>query len=445
MSLIVVVGSSSWSHPSMGSQIRRQSDAEVVAAGHADHLGSQRRAQADAAAPDATGGADEWLRCMPGWHAVMGALALATGVLVAVDDGIDDGSRYLALALTGALTAWYAIVGRRALRRLPGSSAAATYLAVAAPLSIALFAAAPVGSLMLFALYPHIWAMLAPRRAVVVTIAVVVGVAAVAAATRPVDGSMAATALVVGAVSVVVALVLGLWIARIIRQSGQRAQLLADLEATRAELATLSRAAGALTERERLAREIHDTLAQGFTSVLLLLEAVDSALESEPAVARRHLARARATARENLAEARALVEALTPPDLARTSLPEALKRIVERVDAEPGLRATLKVAGRPSGLPAEHEVTLLRSVQEALTNVRRHSGATTVEVSLAYSSDDVSLTVRDNGCGFDPDAMRDEGYGLTGMRARANGIGGALDIVTAPGRGVTVRVEVPVA
>jgi signal transduction histidine kinase len=407
-------------------------------------LGSQRHTQADAAAPDATGGADEWLRYVPGWHAVMNVLAFATGILIAVDDGIDVMARIVALALTAALTIWYAFVGRRALRRLKGRSAAA-YLTVAVPLTIGLFAAAPVGSLMLFALYPHIWAMLAPRRAVVVTIVVVGGVAAVAATTRPVDGSMAATALVVGAVSIVVALVLGLWIARIIRQSGQRAQLLADLEATRAELATLSRATGALTERERLAREIHDTLAQGFTSVLLLLEAVDSALESEPAVARRHLARARATARENLAEARALVEALTPPDLARTSLPEALKRIVERVDAEPGPRATLEVAGQPCGLPAEHEVTLLRSVQEALTNVRRHSGATAVEVSLAYSSDGVSLTVRDNGCGFDPAALSDEGYGLTGMRARASGIGGALDIVSAPGRGVTVRVDVPVA
>jgi signal transduction histidine kinase len=179
--------------------------------------------------------------------------------------------------------------------------------------------------------------------------------------------------------------------------------------------------------------------------VLLLLEAVDSALGSEPSVARRHLARARDTARENLAEARALVAALTPPDLARTSLPEALKRIVERVDAESGLAATLVVDGRPRGLPAEHEVTLLRSVQESLSNVRRHAGATVVVVSLVYGMDTVTLTVRDDGRGFDPDAERDGGYGLTGMRARANRIGGSVDVVAAPGQGATIRVDVPVA
>jgi signal transduction histidine kinase len=385
---------------------------------------------------------DEWLRYAFVWHAVMVALAILTGVLVVVDDGVAPASRYVALAVIAGLSIWYALAGRRALRR--HNRWGTWYLLVAAPVTVGLLAVAPVGGLMLFGLYPHIWAMLPPRRATVVTVGVVAAVAAVVTVRTPVRGSAGATALVVGAVSLVIALLLGLWIASIIRQSGRRASLLAELAATRAELASLSRAAGVLTERERLAREIHDTLAQGYTSVLLLLEAVQTALDTDPAAARRHLDRARATARENLAEARALVAELTPPDLSQTSLPEALRRIVERVDTEAGLRAAFEVAGTPYGLPADHEVTLLRSAQEALTNVRRHAGAGRVEVSLAYAPGGVSLRVRDDGGGFDVERSGEGGYGLAGMRARAGQVGGALSIVSAPGQGTAVRVDIPV-
>jgi len=267
---------------------------------------------------------------------------------------------------------------------------------------------------------------------------------------------------VVAGVSLVIALLLGLWIERIIGQSRRRAALLAELAATRAELAAVSREAGVLAERERLAREIHDTLAQGFTSVLLLLEAIGAELGADPEAARRHLDRARDTARENLAEARALVAALAPPDLTRTSLPEALRRLVERADTEPGrlverahaepgltpapgLTATLSVTGTPRGLPAEHEVALLRAGQEALANVRRHAGASRVEVTLGYLEDRVSLRIRDDGRGFDPAIpVRADGYGLAGMPARASQIGGTLHVTAAPGTGVTVCMEIPV-
>jgi signal transduction histidine kinase len=387
---------------------------------------------------------DEWQRFAPVWHAVMAGLAVLTCVIIAAEDGIGTVQRYLALGLTAALAGWYAIVGVRGLRRGPGR-AGPVYLIVAAPLTVGLFAAAPVGALMLFALYPHIWVMLAPRRAVVATVAVVGGVAAVFLARAPADDPAPVGVFVLAGVSLVVALLLGLWIERIIGQSRRRAALLAELAETRAELATVSREAGVLAERERLAREIHDTLAQGFTSVLLLLEAIGAELGADPAAARRHLDRARDTARENLAEARALVAALAPPDLTRTSLPEALRRLVARVDAEPGLTAALSVTGTPRGLPAEHEVALLRAGQEALANVRRHAGASRVEVTLGYLKDRVSLRVRDDGCGFDPAVpVRADGYGLASMRARASQIGGAVHVTAAPGAGVTVCMEIPV-
>jgi signal transduction histidine kinase len=389
----------------------------------------------------ASTGRDEWLRHLPVWHTVFLGLIVGTGILTLVDDGLTPAARNIALAMLAALATWYVAVGRLGLRR---RRAAVAYLAVAAPLTVVLFGVAPVGALMLFALYPHIWAMLPIRPAAYATIAVVCGVALMASGHHPAPGAAVAGAVVVGVVSLVIALPLGLWIARIIRQSSQRAALVNELEATRAELATMSRAAGALAERERLAREIHDTLAQGFTSVLLLLEATETSLESDAPAARRHLGRAQQTVRENLAEARALVAAMTPPDLSRTSLPDALQRIVERAGAETRPLVVLAVAGTPYGLPTEAEVALLRTAQEALSNVRRHSGASRADVTLEYGPDGVSLRVCDDGRGFDSTMPCDGGYGLAGMRARAEQIGGLVCIDTAPGRGVTVRIDVPV-
>lgn len=384
--------------------------------------------------PLATGNAEavhEWERYGVGWHAVFGGLATLTGALLLIDAP-------LALTLLAAMVLWYGILGWRGLRREPVWSAP-VYLAVAVPLTVGLFVVAPVGALMLFVLYPHVWAMLRPKRAVVVTVGLVTAVTAISVVRDTFDPNAVVWWLIAAAVSLVFALLLGLWIARIIAQSRQRADVLAELDTARAELAAVSREAGALAERERLARDIHDTLAQGFTSVLLLLEA---ALASDPDTARRQLARARDTARDNLAEARALVAALTPPDLTRTSLPEALRRVVERAAAQPGPHGNLSVTGTPRGLPAEQEVTLLRTAQEALTNVRRHAAAGHVDVSLAYAAEAVSLRVRDDGQGFDP-AMPSNGYGLEGMRGRAARIGGVLTISSAPGAGVTVCLEVP--
>ena len=200
-----------------------------------------------------------------------------------------------------------------------------------------------------------------------------------------------------------------------------------------------------LAERERLAREIHDTLAQGFTSVVVLLELAESDVDTDPAAARRRLATARETARQNLAEARALVAALSPADLQAAPLPEAIGRLVDRFGAETGLPARLAVTGEPQPLAANREVVLLRSAQEALANVRKHAGAGRVEVSLDCTATGTSLAVLDDGSGFDP-AAPTGGYGLAGMRRRVEEIGGTLCRQwTGPGpRSVGVRCMMPV-
>jgi signal transduction histidine kinase len=387
-------------------------------------------------------GQDEWRRFRAGWHGAFVGLAVLTAGLTLMDSEIDMTVRIAVLGMVALLVGWYGVAGVRGVRRVPGWVGPA-YLAVAVPVTVAVFAVVPVGALLLAALYPHVWLMLTPRRAVVVTCAIVAAVGTVLLAYGRLDGPAVATVLLLSVVSLTGAVGLGLWIGRIIRQSRQRAELIAQLAETRARLAVVSREAGALAERERLAREIHDTLAQGFTSVLLLLEAAQAALASAPSTAAAYLGRARDTARENLAEARSLVATLTPPDLAGTSLPEALRRLVERFDGDTGPRAGLSVTGTPQALPTEHEVALLRSVQESLTNAHRHAGAAQVEVALMYAPDRVSLRVTDNGKGFDPTVPR-RGYGLAGIRARVQAIGGAATIEAAPGVGVVVRIDLPV-
>jgi signal transduction histidine kinase len=403
----------------------------------ADELTTGRAAAPARPAVDA--GRHEWERHAVAWHAGFFGLAGLTLALVSVDDGVDTGRRYAAYALTVGLGVAYAAVGAPRLL-VRSSTRRHWYVGVAAALTLGLFAVAPVGSLMLFALYPQLWMMLRPRLAAVAMVVVVAAVSVIAVIRAGVQTPAVATWLIVAAVTLGSGLLIGLWIARIIRQSERRADLVAELASTRAELEAVSLEAGRMAERERLAHEIHDTLAQGFTSVLLLLEAVDSTLDADPPAARAHLRRASETAADNLAEARALVAALAPPDLSRTSLPEALRRIVDRAARDGATEIELTVDGAPRGLATEHEVALMRTTQEALTNVRRHAAATRVEVRLGYDPHAVSLRVTDDGCGFEPSAAG-HGYGLAGMRARANRIGGTVTVEAMPGQGTTVRFD----
>lgn len=241
------------------------------------------------------------------------------------------------------------------------------------------------------------------------------------------------------AVTLVFAMMIGSWIIRIIEQSVERSELIAELDASRHEVSRLSAAHGALTERERMAREIHDTLAQGFTSLLMLVQAVEAELDHDVPQVRRHLALMDETARQNLAEARALVAGAAPADLNGTSLPDALRRLAARHEA------TLDVTGPVRPLPAAPEVVALRSCQEALANARKHAGGSAaVGIALAYSEDALTVSVRDDGRGFDPGSPCD-GYGLAGLRSRVIEVGGTAQIRSTPGNGTTVTVRLPVS
>jgi signal transduction histidine kinase len=162
------------------------------------------------------------------------------------------------------------------------------------------------------------------------------------------------------------------------------------------------RQAGVLRERQRLAHEIHDTLAQGFSSIVMKLEVAEEILPTDPAVVQGYLDQARHTARDSLAEARSLMWALRPESLERASLPEALARLAERWSQECGAAVSAAVNGTPRSLAPEIEVALFRITQEALANCRKYAKASKVSLTLSYLKDLVALDIQDDGVGFDP-------------------------------------------
>ena len=228
-----------------------------------------------------------------------------------------------------------------------------------------------------------------------------------------------------------------------------------ELRRTRAELARTQHNAGTLAERTRLAREIHDTLAQGLSSIVLMGRAAEKALDDgEPAVARERLRLVRDTAAANLAEARNFVRALQSPDLEDGSLVAGLLRLCEKTEAETaargaGLRCRLDVEGVPVELPAAHQTVLLRAAQASLANVRVHAQASTAVVTLSFLGPEVAMDIYDDGAGFDPAALParpdGSGYGLTSLRERVAALHGQLDIESAPGEGTVVAIRLPLA
>ena len=202
-----------------------------------------------------------------------------------------------------------------------------------------------------------------------------------------------------------------------------------------------------LAERERLAREVHDTLAQGYTSIVVLSQTAAAQVDTDPAAARERLALIEEVARDNLGEARAMVAAFAPVALEDSTLVEALERLADRFGRETGLAVRLDTAALTGevALRRDEEVVLLRGAQEALTNVRRHADARSVVVRLSVTGEgdrrQVSVHVEDDGVGFDPTSV--QGTGLEGLRGRVAQVGGAVDVASSPGEGTRVTLRVP--
>ncbi|MGV9412903.1 sensor histidine kinase [Nocardia sp. NPDC003693] len=230
------------------------------------------------------------------------------------------------------------------------------------------------------------------------------------------------------------------------RQTERQAALIDDLMRTRAELAGSERRAGMLAERQRVAMEIHDTLAQGLSSQGMLLQAADRVWDAEPERARAHVRAAAGVTERNLAEARRFVHDLAPAELAENgSLAAALRTLADRA-ADDGIAASFASDGAPVEPPARVAAALLRIAQGALANAREHGAARTVTLTLTHLGDQIVLDVADDGRGFDPGAVAatgERGHGIPAMRARLRQFGGTLTIESAPGEGTVLSAAIP--
>lgn len=390
-----------------------------------------------------------------GLHALFGGLLALVVVRVLLTDG-----PVLALVLAGLLGLTYLVglvLARPAARRAAGapmtaspatarrgtaraSRAGVAWLAALTAVWAALVWLVPEAAYLvfpLFFLYLHLLPAAAGPMAVVATTALTIVAFAV-------HGGLTVGGVVGPVVGAGVALLIGLGYVALERRAAEREALLAELIATRDRLAAAEREQGVLAERARLAREIHDTVAQGLSSIQMLLYAAERADATSPGI--EHVRLARRAAADGLAEARRFIRELAPPSL-DSGLGPALERLAQGWSAREGVDVVVDVA-REVVLPMDAQTALLRISQGALANVAQHARAGRVGIRLDASDDAVRLRVADDGDGFDPrgaavGAPGTDSFGLRAMRERVDQLGGRLDLVSAPGAGATITVTLP--
>jgi signal transduction histidine kinase len=344
---------------------------------------------------------------------------------------------YIAIAIAVFVTAWFTL-GRR---REPSSPNTIAFVLVTIAFVGAVTFLIPSLAFVQCLVFPLVWICLrgvAPAVVASAAVAASVGLGLYLATGANEDAFV--YALVIEGTSVVFTIALGLWITTISVQSDERRRLLDELQAAQAELAVLSRDAGVTSERERLAREIHDTIAQDLTGLVLLAQRASRELAAGSVEqAASQLDALEDNARTALAETRALVASSAPPGL-DDGIGSALSRLGSRFERETGISTTV-MADDAAAVPRDTEVVLLRCAQEGLANVRNHSGAQTASIRLDNAAAATTLTVADDGCGFDP-SLPSPGFGLAGMRDRLALVGGSLDI-SSSAKGTLVTVMVP--
>ncbi|MFM9877774.1 MAG: sensor histidine kinase [Rhodoglobus sp.] len=368
------------------------------------------------------------------WHvAVLGVAAVLAGLTVWSEPSTTELVGGLA-SIAVFVAAWF-LVGRHAPR---SERAGVAFVVITIAVASVGTAFSPNFATLQTVGYPIIWVTLdRTRHAVLGNIALATGVGL---------GLYVATgsglqALAIQGISLAFSLALGLWITSIAVRSHERQRLLDELRATQDQLATVSRDAGVSSERERLAREIHDTIAQDLTGLVLLTQRARRELPAGTLpVLDEQLAILEESARTALAETRALVAATAPVGLASGGIGDALYRLGTRFARETGLDVKVSATGLPA-LDRDTEVVLLRCAQEGLANVRKHAQAAAASVAVSVLGDEVTLEIHDDGSGFDPDTVS-AGFGLAGMRERLALVDGQLAVASDP-TGTTLTVTLP--
>jgi signal transduction histidine kinase len=239
----------------------------------------------------------------------------------------------------------------------------------------------------------------------------------------------------------IISTIIGAFITSIIKQSTDRQRLIDDLTRSRANLMKVEREAGRLTERQRLARDIHDTLAQHFTSIIMHLSA---AKYSNPESVQSEVQQAEESAREGLAEIRRIVWDMRPEQIEKASLVEAIEELAARWSAENSVLVKMKVTGTPRSLTSSAETALLRISQEAMHNITKHAQAKNVNITFSFMEDLFVMDIADDGLGFDP-SKTSNGFGLKTMRDRIEELNGIFTIESEQGRGTAIAVSLPIS
>ncbi|MGJ1429309.1 sensor histidine kinase [Clavibacter sepedonicus] len=377
-------------------------------------------------------------------------VTMAVLVVLAIGTGRDAG--WGAWGAIAAMTALYLLVGRRALEasaaasateaRLPPEPSAVVFLALVIPAATWGVASLSTFAVVQCVLCPLVWLLLDRVRDAVIGTLVLTGSIAVGFVVGFGDlpGALPTMALSQG-LSLGGTIALGLWITRIADLSRERLQLLEGLRAAQAQVEELGREAGTARERERLSADIHDTVAQDLTGLVMLAQRGRRELRGGATEAMdQTLAQLEAGARDALTQTRAIVAATAPVELT-DGLGQAIARLGARLERETGIPVEVRVDAGVGSVDRDAEVVLLRCAQEGLANVRRHAGASAVELALDRDGGDVVLAIRDDGRGFDP-ARASGGYGLDGMRRRLDAAGGRLDVESGPG-GTRLTARIP--
>jgi signal transduction histidine kinase len=403
-------------------------------------------------AKEKTSRRDAWERWVIVWHVVF-YLSLAIPTILALLTEESNQSKWTVLGFSLALGLWYGVVmvwivpRAREKLKLVGTI---VYLVVAILLWFPLARAHWAYFITASSFYGLMWGILPFWLAVLGNVILTALLIWIQALNLGRSVTLSVELFLVGAVVIGWAALLALWMRTIVRESTERKRLIEKLEAAQEELATVERQAGILEERQRMAWEIHDTLAQGFTSIVLQLEVAEQALTGDMSPVKDRIRKARDTARANLEKARRLVLALQPELLEEASLGEALQREAERWTLDYGIKTDYSVTGDLMALHPQAEVTLLRAMQEGLSNVQKHAEAQEVNVTLSYMADQVALDIQDDGVGFDPQnpstsiGQDSGGYGLKVMQQRVELIGGNVVIESVPGQGTTLVIQIPV-
>ncbi|MFD2024324.1 sensor histidine kinase [Promicromonospora aerolata] len=409
-------------------------------------LWSVRQWRADLRGPDIWLRFEAFLVALP-WILLLVPLLLS--LAVPAQGAVGPADRMVQLALVVLAGGWILVGHTRHDPLARGRVATVVYLAGLLALSAVLATLDDYFVIFVIAGFFHAYYLAHPRSWSAVTAGVLATSLVINLVTISPEPTLRSIGILVLVVAVQTVAISGGYVLSVRGMEQQREQQrsVARLEAALAEnerlhtrLVEHAREVGVADERRRLAGEIHDTLAQGLTGIVTQVQAAQRVWH-DPDRARPHVDRALDLARDSLAEARRSVRSMHPGELVGSRLPEALADLSQRWAADHGVVCSCDVTGAAVPLAPAAEVALFRAAQESLTNVARHAAASRVGVTLSYLDDTVLLDVRDDGSGFSPEAVA-PAFGLTTMRERLAGVGGALVVESSPGEGTAISASV---